>query len=139
MRDGQMHFLDLRFKQLAPIVTAAYLMAPQNQPRKMPGKLASYLNNWLSSITTTETVELNDASDDPNFICLWCGKRAAVSPRVRDQLVLIADHSRLSSRQSPCLNLPSEAWEDPRLLSECAQCHQPVRFNPFIVDNRDRY
>jgi hypothetical protein len=28
---------------------------------------------------------------------------------------------------------------DPRLLSKCPHCHKPLRFNPFIVDNRDRY
>jgi len=41
--------------------------------------------------------------------------------------------------QSPCLELPDEAWEEPRLLSECPLCHKPLRFNPFIVDNRERY
>lgn len=39
----------------------------------------------------------------------------------------------------PCLNLPVEAWDEPRLLSECPLCHAPLKFNPFVVDNRDRY
>ena len=39
-------------------------------------------------------------------------------------------------RYAPYLQLPAQAWEDPRLLSECPHCRQPLRFNPFIVDNR---
>lgn len=45
----------------------------------------------------------------------------------------------LSPDDSPCLSLPDEAWKEPRLLLECPLCKKPLRFNPFIVDNRDRY
>jgi len=31
------------------------------------------------------------------------------------------------------------AGEEPRLMSECPLCKKPLKFNPFIVDNRDRY
>ena len=37
------------------------------------------------------------------------------------------------------LELPAETRNEPRLLSECPYCHKPLRFNPFIVDNRDMY
>jgi WD40 repeat protein len=33
---------------------------------------------------------------------------------------------------------PAAAWQDPQLLSACPYCHQVIRFNPFIIDNRDR-
>jgi len=45
----------------------------------------------------------------------------------------------LSPDQSPCLHLPAEVWDGPRLLSKCPLCHKPLRFNPFIVDNRYKY
>lgn len=41
----------------------------------------------------------------------------------------------MSPNQSPCLELPSEAWKEPRLFSECPLCHKPLKLNPFIVDN----
>lgn len=33
--------------------------------------------------------------------------------------------------------LPSDAWDDPRLLWRCPRCEEPLRFNPFIIDERD--
>ena len=47
--------------------------------------------------------------------------------------------ANLSPDQSPCLELPDKAWDEPRLLSECPLCRKPLRFNPFIVDNRGRW
>ena len=37
-----------------------------------------------------------------------------------------------SENQSPCLDLPAEAWDEPRLLSACPLCRQPLKFNPFV-------
>jgi hypothetical protein len=34
------------------------------------------------------------------------------------------------------LKLSPETWEDQRLLSECPHCQKPIRFNPFICNNR---
>jgi hypothetical protein len=34
------------------------------------------------------------------------------------------------------LELPDEAWEEPKLLSECPKCGGKLKFNPFIVDNK---
>ena len=44
----------------------------------------------------------------------------------------------VTSNQAPCLALPDEAWDEPLLLSECPRCHKLLKFNPFIVDNRER-
>jgi WD40 repeat protein len=41
--------------------------------------------------------------------------------------------------QAAIAALPESAWSDPRLVSECASCGVRLIFNPFIVDNRDRY
>jgi len=79
---------------------------------------------WDDSITTT---------------CLWCGQRFPVADKILDVIRAINRNANLSPDQSPCLELPAEAWDEPKLLSECPLCHQPLKFNPFIVDNRDRY
>ena len=70
--------------------------------------------------------------------CPWCGQRFLVPDHVVDVTMGIARDAQLSLDHSPCLALPDEAWDEPRLLSECAICHEPVRFNPFVVDRRPR-
>ncbi len=70
------------------------------------------------------------------YCCAWCGERSISSHRVIDVIKGITAH--LSPHQSPCLELPDEAWDEPRLLSECSQCKRPLKFNPFLVDNRNR-
>ncbi|MFQ5864548.1 MAG: WD40 repeat domain-containing protein [bacterium] len=71
--------------------------------------------------------------------CEWCGQRFIPPASVIEAIRGINQDANLSPAQSPCLQLPDEAWDEPRLLSECPHCHQPLKFNPFIVDNRDRY
>jgi len=101
-------------KQFLPIVNAVrvrnYSIKPEN-------------NYWDINITTT---------------CLQCGKRFLVSDKILDAIVAIYREVNISLDQSPCLHLPNEVWEDPCLLSECLYCQKPLRFNPFIVDNKDR-
>jgi len=72
-------------------------------------------------------------------LCQWCGQRFPVSDKILDVIRAINRNAGLSPDQSICLELPDEAWEEPRLLSECPLCHRPLKFNPFIVDNRGRY
>jgi WD40 repeat protein len=99
----------------------------------------------------------------PTAKCERCGKRFTPQPVVISAIHSINDKANLSLDQSgskgvfaklfgciknsiykppsisPCTALPPEAWDDPHLLSECPHCHQPLRFNPFIIDNRERY
>ncbi|MDQ2976154.1 MAG: WD40 repeat domain-containing protein, partial [Acidobacteriota bacterium] len=82
------------------------------------------LDDWDSDITTS---------------CGWCGRRFTTTSAMLDTLHGIVRDVALPANDAPCLSWPTEAWDDPRLLSECPHCHQLVRFNPFIVDNRDRY
>ena len=72
-------------------------------------------------------------------LCQWCGKRFSVAATVLDVIRGITRAANLTPDQSPCLELPDEAWDEPRLLSECPLCHQPLKFNPFVVDNRERF
>jgi len=71
--------------------------------------------------------------------CGWCGQCFKPERTVFEAIAGIIKSAQLSRDQSPCLELPDGAWEEPRLLSECPKCHKPLKFNPFIVDNRDRY
>lgn len=70
---------------------------------------------------------------------VWCGQRLPVSRKILDVIREISRNANLSPDQSPCLELPDEAWGEPRLLSECPLCHKPLKFNPFIVDNRGKW
>ena len=71
--------------------------------------------------------------------CPWCGERAPVEPALLDVISGIIRNAGLSEGQSPCLSLPGEAWDEPKLLSECSKCGGKLKFNPFIVDNRELY
>lgn len=71
--------------------------------------------------------------------CLWCGERAPVTDEILDVIFTILRYADLSADQSPCLELPEEAWDGPRLLAKCPHCQRPLKFNPFVVDNRGRY
>ena len=70
--------------------------------------------------------------------CRWCGKRFSVPDKILDVIRAINRNANLSPDKSPCLELPDEAWEEPKLLSECPLCHKPLKFNPFIVDNSQK-
>ena len=77
--------------------------------------------------------------DNITTICKWCGKRFSVTADILDVIRGITRNVNLSPDQSPCFELPDEAWDEPKLLSKCPLCHQPLKFNPFIVDNRGRW
>lgn len=72
-------------------------------------------------------------------VCPWCTRWFAVKEKILQEIRGINLSANLSPDQSPCLELPDEAWEESGLLSECPLCRKPLKFNPFIVDNRDRY
>ena len=77
--------------------------------------------------------------DNITALCEWCGKRLVTEKKILDMIAGITRDARLSPDDSPCLKLPAEAFNDPRLVSQCPHCHQPLKFNPFVVDNRGRY
>ena len=72
----------------------------------------------------------------PQVVCRWCGGRFVPRAEILDVIGGICRNSGLDNAQSPCRRLPDEAWEEAGLVSECPSCHQPLRFNPFVVDNR---
>ena len=72
-------------------------------------------------------------------LCLWCGQRFPVPPGLVDLIHVITLAAKLSPDQSPCLELSREAWNEPKLLAECPKCGKLLKFNPFWVDNQDRW
>jgi WD40 repeat protein len=70
--------------------------------------------------------------------CQWCGMLFIPGAEITDAIADIARSASLGPSDSPCLKLPRQVWDDPRLLSECPHCHKPLRYNPFIVDNQDK-
>jgi hypothetical protein len=72
-------------------------------------------------------------------VCDACGRRFPAPAVILDTIAAVTRTARLVPDDSTSLGLPAEAWAEPRLLSECPLCHEPLKFNPFVVDNRDRY
>jgi WD40 repeat protein len=66
--------------------------------------------------------------------CPWCSSRFAVPSLVLEAAAGIRRESGVPRDAPLCLELADAAWDEPRLLSECTSCRQPVRFNPFVVD-----
>jgi hypothetical protein len=65
--------------------------------------------------------------------CPACGTRFSPDNWVVKTIEGITKEAGLNPNQSPCLELPDEAWEKPGLLSECPKCGEKLKFNPFIA------
>jgi hypothetical protein len=120
---------DLTFRVF---VTSTFsdLKAKRNtlQESAFPGLRAYYqekgarLQSWDDSTTT---------------VYLPCGQRIPVSEKASEVTSATNSDARLILCHSPCLELPYETWGEPRLLLECPLCRKRLKFNPFIVDNRE--
>lgn len=69
--------------------------------------------------------------------CPLCGHRFPPPQKVLDTIDEIKRKAGLTPDQSPCLELPDEAWEHPGLLSECPKCKEKLKFNPFIAGGEE--
>ena len=69
----------------------------------------------------------------PSADCPLCGHRFAPTTEVLAAIEEITKKAKLKPEQSPCLELPDEAWEHPGLLGECPKCKEKLKFNPFIA------
>ena len=65
--------------------------------------------------------------------CPLCGHRFAAPASVLTTISAITKKANLRPDQSPCLELPDEAWENPGLLGNCPKCGAELKFNPFIA------
>jgi WD40 repeat protein len=64
--------------------------------------------------------------------CPFCGRRFEPSQTIIQLIIQILNESGITSKQSPCLVLPDEAWENPGLFGECPNCNEKLKFNPFF-------
>jgi hypothetical protein len=62
-----------------------------------------------------------------------CGHRFEPPIKVLKTIEKITKEAGLRTEQSPCLELPNEAWEDPGLIGNCPKCGEGLKFNPFIA------
>jgi telomerase protein component 1 len=83
-------------------------------------------------------VDARSYDREPTAACSWCGRRFQPPQYVTDAIAQIGRSAGLDPDQSPCMLLPSEAWNEARLVAGCPHCGQPLRLNPFVVDGRDR-
>lgn len=105
-----------------PIVTPVRLWLFGKVVKRLLG-ISYFTGQWDNRITA---------------LCPWCSQRFPVAPEVLETIADIIRTANLAPQQSPCLELADEAWEEPHLFSECPNCRHPLRFNPFILDKREK-
>jgi WD40 repeat protein len=64
--------------------------------------------------------------------CPSCGHRFEPNILILNTIEQITIQAGLRPDQSPCLELTDEVWENPGLLGECPECHEKLKFNPFL-------
>jgi WD40 repeat protein len=130
--NGQMHFLTLRNLRGEPLVTAVRLFKLALAGLETPtGDGKAYpvfderrpLPGYYEEAVTAG--------------CPWCGNRFPVPAAVLHAIDGHNDGIAPSPPRFPCLDLPADAWTEPRLSSQCSHCRGRVRFNPFLVDNSE--
>jgi WD40 repeat protein len=116
---GRVHILELLGDAIdPPIVTAMRMWRPRRR-------------RWVQRLSDAPAAGRWD--DRTTARCPWCGVASEPPPLVLDAIAGIARGVRRSTG-APCLDLPLEAWHEPRLESACPACRGRLRFNPFLVD-----
>jgi hypothetical protein len=80
---------------------------------------------------------VNRWEERPSVRCPWCRERAPAAPEALDAMAEIV-RAAGDGLGAPCFELPADAWSEPGLLSACGRCRRPLRYNPFVVDERGR-
>ncbi|HET6977948.1 MAG TPA: NACHT domain-containing protein [Pyrinomonadaceae bacterium] len=99
------------------------------------------LVEWSNEPRVTTIVRLYDFARGgwaKNVVayCGWCDRSVEPSANILETIEALS--ASLRPGQSPCLSLDQTAFTDPRLVSTCAYCKKPIRFNPFVVDNEPK-
>ena len=69
--------------------------------------------------------------------CPLCGHSFAPPTTVLATIENITKLNKLRPEQSPCIDLPDEASEEPGLIGNCPRCGERLKFNPFISDRNE--
>jgi hypothetical protein len=75
--------------------------------------------------------ELNSFTE-PLIYCPLCGHCFQPPIAIIQTIFRILTEACITPDQSPCLELPDEAWENPELLGECPSCNEKLKYNPFF-------
>jgi len=125
--DGHLHFLRLSGSPMAtPLATA------ERPWRVAAGAIFEERGSTLDA-PCFEVGEAIPGNYDERVtaVCPWCAVR--FEPRI-SVLECVYATGALDGGLAPSLQLPIDAWDDPRLTDECCHCRRPVQFNPFVVD-----
>ena len=85
----------------------------------------------ISTIKQIWDFELNMYTR-PVVYCPLCGLCFEPPQTIIKTIIDILHENNIQPDQSPCHELPDEAWEDPALIGECPFCHEKLKFNPFF-------
>jgi hypothetical protein len=77
----------------------------------------------------------NDIKDVTEFHCdcINCGEEFSPKNSIISLIDNILAHYAIKKTDLPYLKMPDSAWEHPGLLSECPNCGEKLKFNPFIT------
>jgi WD40 repeat protein len=79
--------------------------------------------------------------EDITIICPACGKSSLPEPSAMETIKKLRDKDEgdKGDFHRYAFTLPDNFFEEPNLLSECPHCQLDLKYNPFIVDNRERW
>jgi WD40 repeat protein len=87
----------------------------------------------ICQVTLCSTWDYEEhAFHPPEANCPLCGCSLGPPQTVLATIHSITKNADLKPDQSPCLELPDKAWDDPGLACICTGCGANLRFNPFI-------
>ena len=87
---------------------------------------------------------LQNSDEDivPFYHCSWCSAchNVPIDVCFTSEEISNAARNSLTEYLSPCLSLPLDSWENPRLSADnagnphcCPSCNRMIRFNPWII------
>ena len=66
--------------------------------------------------------------------CSWCGQRFRVNSQIIETIQNLSE-----TRNNSGVHIMNELILQRNFTTECPSCSKPVRFNPFIVDNKNNF
>ena len=90
-----------------------------------------YADAVISTIRRIWDFELK-RYQQPSTDCPLCGHRFEPPQSIIQTIIQTLNENNIKPDQSPCLELPDEAWKHSGLLGECPECHEKLKFNPFF-------
>jgi WD40 repeat protein len=90
----------------------------------------------ITTLTHIYQYEKREWTRRPVARCAWCGRFFSPSEKIIDNVQSIARAAAPGLCCPKILDLPVDAWDEPRLKSTCVICQGPIKYNPFIINGR---